>query len=619
MQTARLTESPAPRRPEAPARAGEARFAAVPPLVIGTAIAMLVAPLFLRNFYYLGLIQLVGIYTIVSLGNGLIVGYAGQFTLGQGAVYAVGAYASAILTVSVGLPVWVSILGATLISALIGLVLGLPALRLRTHYLAMTTLGFALVVPQLILNWEKLTGGWSGLGDIPRPALGSHVLTRMEYYYLVAAATVLMLWFTHNLLRSRWRLGFLAIHDSELATSSLGISVYRVKLVAFLIASVLTGFGGALYAHYLGFISPDNFRLDMSIFFLITVVIGGPATLSGPLLGTVIFVFLPELLVSMKDYLLVVYGLLLVISQAIIPAGLVGALSSLWQRLRGRAAVRGGGLAPLGADAGLHRYRPVLLPDSELLRVRGLSKQFGGVAALTGVDLTIRAGTIHALIGPNGSGKTTLLNLISGFYPASSGSIVFLGAERKKNSPDAIAREGIARTFQKPKIFPHLTVLENVMVGFFTRERAGLADAVLWLSRARADRRYSTERAEELLKFTGLYERRHDLAKNLPHGQQRFLEIARALTLDPFLVLLDEPAAGLSGTELEQLVELIARLKAQGRSVLLVEHHVNMVMQLADWITVLNHGMKICEGSPEHVRQSPEVIAAYLGTGVVNQ
>ena len=579
---------------------------------------MLAAPLFLRNAYYLGLVQLIGIYTIVSQGNGVIVGYAGQFTLGQGAVYAVGAYASAILAVSLGWSVWLSVVGATAISALIGLVLGLPALRLRTHYLAMTTLGFALVVPQLILNWERLTGGWSGISGIPRPSIGDHVFTRMEYYYVIAAATVLMLWFTHNLLRSRWRLGFLAIHDSELATASLGISVYRVKLTAFLIASVLTGFGGALYAHYLGFISPDNFRLDMSILFLTTVVIGGPATFSGPLLGTIIFVLLPELLVGLRDYLLVVYGGLLVVSQMVIPDGVVGAVSGLWQRLRRPGVVRGSALAPLGLDRELSRFRRPLAAGTELLRLNALTKRFGGVAALSDVDMTVRTGTVHALIGPNGSGKTTLLNLISGFYPASAGQIVFRGQVRRKTTPDAIALDGIARTFQKPKIFLHLTVLENVMVGFFPHERTGVVGAMLALPRARAERHRSRERAEELLRFVGLYDRRDDLAKNLPHGQQRFLEIARALTLDPHLVLLDEPAAGLSGAELDQLVDLILHLKAQGRAILLVEHHVNMVMKVADRITVLNHGQKICDGTPDEVRNSPEVIAAYLGTSAAH-
>jgi len=585
-----------------------------------TALLLFTAPQWAPS-YLNGPIQLIAVYVIVSLGVSITLGFAGQFTLGYGAVFAAGAYTSALLISDAGWPVWSAFLAAVVVGGAIGTVLGLPALRLKSHYLAMVTLGFAVIVPELIRAWDSVTHGFAGVGGIERISFGSGELSSDAFYYVVAVAAVLMLWLAHNLLSSLWRNALLAVHGDELAAAALAVPVYRVKVVAFLIASVLAGFGGALYASYIGFVSPDTFTVELSILFLTIIVIGGEYHIAGPVIGAAFFVLLPQYLAAVRDYSVVIYGATLVVAPMLIPNGMVGVPSQLrsgWRRLRGRGTseqpVAGTRPAAAAVTAGLSM--PPLeghSPGEGLLEATGITKRFGGITALSDVDLRVRGGTIHALIGPNGSGKTTLLNVLSGIYPPEEGQVVLGGDDVSGRPVSVVARNGLGRTFQTPRLFRHLTVVENVEVALFHDRSVGFLPTVLQLPAATRSRLDQRQAAEGLLAFVGLADYADSPATSLPLGKARLLEVARALAANPGVVLLDEPAAGLAGEDLDALSEMIVRLRDLRYGVVLVEHHVEMVFELADEVTVLQDGRTIATGRPEQVQIDTKVQEAYLG------
>lgn len=583
-------------------------------LVLALALVLFTAPAWVESYLH-GPIQVIAIYSIVAIGVSTSLGYAGQFTLGFGAVYAVGAYGAGVLIVDHGWSPWLAFAAGTVLGGLVGTVLGLPALRLQSHYLAMVTLGFALVVPQLLLAWKGLTGGFTGLGGIERPSLAGE-LDRDQYYYVVCAFCVLVFWLMRNLLRSRWRLGFLAVHDDELAAGALGLPVYRLKVVSFVVASLLAGLGGALYASYIGFLSPENFSVDISILFLAIVVVGGQVSVAGPILGSAIFVLLPQYLASVRDYSVLIYGSVLIFASMIIPNGLTGG----WHQLRRGLRARMGDRLPMPAP-GDHVEEPAGTIDGpaavkggEVLTATRLSKAFGGVSAVDGVDLVVRAGMVHALIGPNGAGKTTVLNLLSGVYAPDTGSIVLGGEDVTGWAPSKVARQGLSRTFQTPRTFGHLSTADNVGAALFSRGSDRMVEVLLDLPGARRERERRREQVAALLGFAGLTDLAANPPASLPLGTQRLVELVRAAAARPSVLLLDEPAAGLSGEELDALVDMIKLLRDVGFGILLVEHHVDLVFELADQVTVIEDGRMIAAGDPASVQSSEKVIAAYLGT-----
>lgn len=595
-----------------------------PLLVVVIALALFTAPEWIPA-YLNGPVQLVAIYAIVCAGVMLTLGFAGQFTLGYGAVYAVGAYTSGLLIVNEDWPVVAGMGAAMVTSAIIGTILGLPALRLRSHYLGMVTLGFAVVTPQLLRAWDGLTGGFAGVGGIERPSLGSDELTSDAYYYFVAACAVVVLWLMTNLLRSRWRLAFLAVHDDELAAVSVGVPVYRVKIVAFLIASILAGLGGALYASYIGYISPDVFTVEISILFLTIVVVGGQFSLWGAAIGSLIFVIAPQELASFDRYSILIYGFALILVPMVMPDGIAGGLGRLSARVRhligstkptepGEPGEPGEREDASDADRpGALAWTPPVGIGEVVLSARGMRRAFTGVVAVDGVDLSVRAGTVHALLGPNGSGKTTLLNLLSSVSPSDAGEVHLLGSDVTGSSPHVLAHLGVGRTFQTPRLFGHLSVVENVMTAVAPARRARFIEVFLGLPGARHETRQSRAEAMACLRFVGLEDRADDRVDSLPLGKQRMLEIGRALAGSPAVVLLDEPAAGLAGDDLRELQDMIIALRDRGNAVLLVEHNVELVFALADEVTVLESGACIAYGNPGEVQASPAVIEAYLG------
>jgi ABC-type branched-subunit amino acid transport system ATPase component/ABC-type branched-subunit amino acid transport system permease subunit len=543
------------------------------------ALAAAAIPLVTSNTYYLFLIMLIGITIVVATGLNILAGLSGQVSLGHAGLYAIGAYAGAVLATRAGVGFWLALPLAALLGAVVGGVLGLAALRVTGPYLAMVTIAFGIIVEHGLIEWDALTAGFGGIANIPKPAVGARALGLGQYYYVVALAVVASLWIARSFQRSRWGRAVVAVRDSEIAAESLGLNAYQIRTVAFTLSAAFAGAGGCLYASLAGFVSPDSFTMQTSILFLLVVLFGGLGRVMGAVVGSIVLIVLPEMLHAFSDYRLILYGGLLLGSIYFLPEGVVGALA------RRRRPVDARDDAP-------PVWTPVAAP-ALTLEARGLEMRFGGIVALGGVDLTLAPGRVHGLIGPNGAGKTTLLNILSGFYRPTAGSLRLGPRVLDGVAPHGIARGGIARTFQTTQLFETMTVVENVEVGLGGAARRG--------------------EALGLLAFVGYTGDPDELAKNLSFGRKRLVEIARALARRPGVLLLDEPAAGLSQEEIDGLADLIARIRASGAAVLLVGHHMDLVMGVSDDVTVLNYGRTIAHGPPATVQGDPAVLESYLG------
>jgi branched-chain amino acid transport system permease protein len=571
--------------------------------------------------------MIICIMGMVAVGLNLLTGYTGLISLGHAGLYAIGAYTGALVGIKLGISFFPALLISVLFTSGIGALLAYPTIRVSGVYFAMVTIAFGLVVENVINEWHDLTKGPIGLDGIPPVQIGSYKFPEQYFFYLIAVCFFASILLVRNLLRSKYGRSFKAVSMSQVGAETSGINALGCRSLAFIFAAACAGMAGHYFAYLNLFLSPKIFRFHLSILFLVIVIFGGLGTIIGPLVGTIVLVILPEILQQFMEYRLIVYGGLLLVILFYMPRGIIGSLNQFLGGIKAKffeskeVVVEGKGSITLN-EALLNRGRSMggeegVSTNGTLIEIKNVTKQFGGLIAVNDVRMDIKPHAIHALIGPNGAGKTTLVNVISGIYEPTDGEIYFRGEKIDQLAQSVIAQKGIGRTFQTTQLFGDMTVCDNVMTGFYPHLKYGLVQSFLQTASMRREEQTIKERALELLDFVGYKGKSDELAKNLPFGYQRLVEIARALAVNPYLLLMDEPAAGLTRKEISELDNLINNIREFGVTILLIEHHVDLVMGISNTVTVLDYGRKISEGDPEAVRRDPAVIKAYLGGTVV--
>jgi len=566
---------------------------------------------------------------IAAAGVNILLGYTGLLSLGHAAFFVAGGYAGAILSPALGLPPWTGFVLAFVGSAALGAVLALMCCHLRGFYLTVVTFGFGALVPAIVVVAKDQLGGPAGRSvdhfvDTSKiPGAHGPFSLQLGLFYLSAFFLLITLFLCWNLVRSRWGRAYMAIRESEVAARVSGINAYRYKVSSFALSAGFVGVAGWLGAQRFVLVSSQVATPDQSFRYVIMVVVGGMGTLAGPILGAFGFSLgfgITWVQNTFRDYQGLLYGTLGLIAVATAPEGTVGNLRRYARAYQLRRAKRGVAARRVPPpDVAPELMRPAVREhdgsesNDDVLRVEGLTKRFGGVAALSDVDLVVKRGSVHALIGPNGSGKTTFINVVTGLYKPTAGRIDLDGSSLEGLTPAARSGRGLARTFQNLQLWRRMTVLDNVMVGAHGRNRVGLLQSLLRTPKSIRVERHLRERAWGLLHFVGLADRGRDLAGTLAFADMRRLEIARALASDPELLLLDEPAAGMQVSEIHELADLIRQVRDAGVTVLLIEHHMDLVMGLSDTVSVIDYGQKIAEGPPAQVRGDSRVVAAYLG------
>jgi branched-chain amino acid transport system permease protein len=546
------------------------------------------------------------IYWVLVSGLNLVVGFAGQIAIGWVALLTLGAYATSVLVagnVTPPFPPYLALAVAAMVGAIFGLIVGLPALRLRTFYFAITTLGFATIVTQVALAWQSVTGGGVGVAG---PVFPEPFDSQWGFYYLCFGLAAICTWMTANVAASRFGRALTAIRDAEVAAEASGIAKPALLAKVFVFSGAVAAVAGGLFASLQSYITPDAFTIDLSILFFIAILIGGRGSILGPLFGTILLTVLPEFAAPLVAWSTFLYAVLLLVIVLAIPGGIAEMLDFRNRR-------------PLESDRAIvprpDRLERLLdaAPDAGLLTLAQVALSFGGVRAIDGLDLEIRPGQVHGLIGPNGSGKTTTLNVISGYYTQQSGTVRLNGADLPALARHRRAHMRIARTFQTPRIVGSASVLQNVMIGGTIDGECSFVESLLALPRHRRDEARLRDTAMLALETVGLERLAAVRADRLQHSELRFTEIARALMLRPAFLLLDEPAAGLSAEEIRRLSALLLAIARTGTGVLLVEHHADLIFDICHHVTVLNLGRILAAGTPAEIQSHREVVSAYLG------
>lgn len=580
----------------APARSTPSVLRHAPYFVVA-AIAVAAAATMTFDGYVLNILMQATTFAVAVFGLTVVLGLCGQINLAQAAFFGLGAYAVGLGTADYQLNFWLCLIAGAFLALAAGALLGMSTLKLGGHYLAMVTISFQQIVTLVMINAIWLTRGPDGISKIGRPALFP---TQQSFLAFCVAALAVIGYIIWQLPDTRMGRAMRAVRDNELAAGVAGIDIFRTKVSAFAICALLGGIGGGLFAGGFSYVSPDQFSFAESIVFLTMALLGGVASPIGAVIGTGLLILIPEwlrFLKSVPGLYLAIYGLFVILIVRFMPDGIWGFVHELTARWRTKAASRVAGPAL--------KLAPATTGGDMVLEVTGLSKHFGGLKAVDKVDLSVRRGGVHALIGPNGSGKTTTLNMLSGLYKVTSGKIVLDGTDITNMPPHQRTAAGLGRTFQNIRLFRSMTALENVVIG---AERPGNT----LIGKGGQDE--LTQRAMSALTFVGLGARANELVSSFSYGHQRLIEIARALAGNPTLLLLDEPAAGLNSTEKVELHDLLKRIAAQGLTILIIDHDMTLVREAAQHITVLNFGRRIADGESLAVLQQPDVISAYLGT-----
>jgi branched-chain amino acid transport system permease protein len=578
-------------------------------------IAVAIYPLLYPGSYPVGVGIVAGAMASATVGFVLLLGYAHQLAFGQAGFLMVGGYVNAILCANYGWDPFAALLVGAVASMLLALVIARPILKLRGFVLAMASLAMQLIFIVSALEAVPITGGALGTQGVPKFAVfGISFANEIAFYYAAWVIAFICVGIGLNIDHSRIGRALKAIAASESAAGSVGIEIVTYKVQMFVISAGMASVAGSLGAHYLRAMDPNVYGFAYSLNLLTAVIIGGLTSVWGGALGATAITGLREVLrsLSLPLWEAVIMGMLTVAVLLAFPSGLAGAIGGLFDRI----TRRGGVGAPVTVEPDPSALVPVAgVPPkgATLLAVENVTRSFGNLRAVDRVSFNVEAGSIVALIGPNGAGKTTLFNLIGGYQPLDAGTVKFLGQPIESLMPDDIARLAIGRTFQNLQLFDNMTVLENVMCGRFRLNSCGILSISARMPRVAREEAATRKAALAALDFVGLRGAGHMLPTALSFGHQRLVEIARALALEPKLLLMDEPASGLNDTETERLAELVLRISALGTTILLVEHDMRLVMGLADRLVVMHHGEKIAEGTPDEVRLQPEVIAAYLG------